>query len=1460
MSFFNYKFFIFILVLIFNYPLKGEEYENILDRFSFNFITIEDGLPSNHVFDICQDKFGYIWFATDEGISKYNGINIKNYYFYDLKRKNLSFVEVYSITWGPENTLWAGTKSGLYKYNSKKDSFEIVNILENQTFTVFNVKDFDNSIIIATEKGILYNYKNQWKKLIDKELFPEIASDSITNILIDSKKNIWFTVYADGLWYYDYLLKKLIRPKTTEKLNNLINQTIQCIYEDYNGDIYIGTLNNSFFVKRASSNIFKNIIIDPSNNYSNRVNTFFRDNRNRLFVGTRNGLYLYENGKFYHYAHVYHPYSKLSNNSILCSLVDKNGILWIGTHFKGVNYVDLYKKSFIHFHSADYYNDLFLNYNVVYCFAEDKNGNLYIGTENGINIFSFKNKKFQYLLHDERNKNSLSYNDVKSIVVDKNDNLWIGTNLGGLNYYDTKTKKFKHYKHKIGTNNSIPSNKIYKLHLDKDENLWIITNDQPFIKPGKLSLKKKNTEEFITYDIPVNNGIYEVENGDMYIGGINGIWKYERNKRKFSFIRNDSLINKVWVIHKDKFDLLWIGSYYGLVSYNLNTNNFKSYKFPIYGSVFVFGILEDNNHCLWVSTNKGLWKLIRYPQQPEQLYFKHYQKKDGLQGNVFNYNAFYKTKEGMLLFGGTEGFNAFYPDNIKDNPFYPKVYISSISVNNKELKPGEVFNGDTILNNSVIKKSFIKLKPKDIILTIQFDAIHYSQPAINKFKYILENFDNKWQYAKATNNYVTYTNLPPGKYTFKVYSINYDNIESKEPAILEIKVIPPLWDTLFFKIGLLIASFLIGLFIYFKRLKTLEKHKNYLKKIVEERTAELVKINEELKQQRDELIARSEEITAQRDEIERKSKELEDYLNKIKILSEFGQKITSTLNLDDINNMIFDYVSSLLDTSVFGIGIYDEKSNSIVFSKFMEYGIALEEFSSSLDDPTSCAAWCFKNQKIIFTNDFDRDYKLYITERKIRSSQMPKSLIYLPLTVKNKRIGILTVQSYNKNAYNENDLQTLQTLASYIAIALDNAEAYELVRQQMIELEKHQNELERLVYERTKDFEAAKIKAEESDRLKSAFLANMSHEIRTPLNAIIGFISLLEDEDISPEEKRQFYQIIKSNGYSLLNIINDIIDFSKIEAGQLSINYSTINLPQLLIELYHIYKEDMKRTYMRTEVNLLLNNNYLDKINNFCTDPVRFKQIFINLLNNAIKFTKKGFVEFGIKEMTDDGYIVFYVKDTGIGIARENFEKIFERFVKIESDPVSLFRGAGLGLSITKYLVEKMNGKIWLESELGKGTTFYFSLPFKESYDKVNEIIKESNKAYENKNYDWSNKTLLFVEDEKSNYLVINSMLKKTGINILWAKDGNEALDFFNIYGNSINVILMDIKIPNIDGIKVAETIKEYNPDVIIIAQTAHALPEEEHAIRSLYFDDYLPKPFNKDKLLTLLKKNLEKQ
>ena len=473
-----------------------------------------------------------------------------------------------------------------------------------------------------------------------------------------------------------------------------------------------------------------------------------------------------------------------------------------------------------------------------------------------------------------------------------------------------------------------------------------------------------------------------------------------------------------------------------------------------------------------------------------------------------------------------------------------------------------------------------------------------------------------------------------------------------------------------------------------------------------------------------------------------------------------------------------------------------------------EEGIKISDFTSSLDDTTSMGVYCFKRNETVLSNDFKNEYKNYITRLHIRTAKIPQSVIYIPLFVGNKKIGIFTLQSYEKNAFSGQIIPLVESMASYIAIALDNANVYEIVRDQNEKLEKKKEFLEHLVKERTRDLEQAKNKAEESDRLKSAFLSNMSHEIRTPLNAIIGFIELIDGSNNTPEEIQSFHQIIKNSGFTLLQLINDIIDFSKMESGQLEFFITDVKLNDLLSEIYKTFSEEIRKNKALNNQSVQLKLHMASDKQIFVkTDAVRLQQIFNNLIGNAVKFTKEGFIEFGIKEITPEQEIVFFVRDTGIGIEKKHQQKIFSRFVKIDDDKTTIYRGTGLGLTITKHLVETMGGKIRVESERGKGSEFIFHLPYEGSQDDVSYVTNQKVKT-EEVIPDWSNKHFLIVEDEESNYQVINSLLKKTGVETTWARDGQESIKLYQQHKDIINLVLLDIKMPKMDGFQVIRELK----------------------------------------------------
>jgi len=377
--------------------------------------------------------------------------------------------------------------------------------------------------------------------------------------------------------------------------------------------------------------------------------------------------------------------------------------------------------------------------------------------------------------------------------------------------------------------------------------------------------------------------------------------------------------------------------------------------------------------------------------------------------------------------------------------------------------------------------------------------------------------------------------------------------------------------------------------------------------------------------------------------------------------------------------------------------------------------------------------------------------------------------------------------------------------------------------------------------EQTEDLKRAKEKAEESDRLKSAFLANMSHEIRTPINGIVGFTQLLKDEEYSQEEKEEFYDLIDSNSRQLLQIINDIIDISKIEANQLNINKSIFSINKLMDELYEFTQYELD-SFNKT-IELYTEKKLPNHQANIKTDKVRVKQILTNLLNNAIKFTEQGEIHFGYSFSGED-HITLYVSDTGIGIPEDKQHFIFDHFRRAHETKSTKFGGTGLGLSITKKLVDLLRGTITMESSEGKGTTFKVSLPVEKITDQYDYRDK-----IQQAHCNWTGKKILVIEDDPSSQKFITEALKTTGASLILCKNGQEGFKTFQ-QTNNLALILMDIKLPDEDGLSITRKIRRINNQLPIIATTAYAMSKDKKTAINAGCNDYISKPIHKQTLI----------
>jgi signal transduction histidine kinase/CheY-like chemotaxis protein len=406
-----------------------------------------------------------------------------------------------------------------------------------------------------------------------------------------------------------------------------------------------------------------------------------------------------------------------------------------------------------------------------------------------------------------------------------------------------------------------------------------------------------------------------------------------------------------------------------------------------------------------------------------------------------------------------------------------------------------------------------------------------------------------------------------------------------------------------------------------------------------------------------------------------------------------------------------------------------------------------------------------------------------------------------------------------------------------------------LDNERLLVLDANKN-LERTVEERTKELLKAKEQAEESDRLKSAFLANMSHEIRTPMNGILGFAELLKEPGLTGKEQQDYIKIIEKSGARMLNIINDIVDISKIEAGLMKIEIHELNVNEQILDIYNFFKPEVEAQGMTISFSTPLPA----KEANLKTDREKVYAILTNLVKNAIKYSNTGTIEIGYKKRECD--LEFYVKDTGIGIPNDRHGAIFERFIQADIPGEWAQQGAGLGLSITKAYVEMLGGKIRVESQLGVGSTFYFTLPYNIVLTKETEV----NQLAPSENSELVGKLkILIAEDDEVSEMLIGNTLKTIGKEILKAMTGVEAVEVCK-KNPDVDLVMMDIRMPDMGGYEATRQIRKFNNEVVIIAQTAHGLYGDREKAIEAGCNDYIAKPINKTELLILIQKYFGKE
>lgn len=787
------------------------------EAIEFDRITSKHGLTHGVVYYIIQDSREFMWFGGEGGLNRFDGYTFNAYQHDPLNPNSLSNNDVSTMFEDKDGIFWIGTwGGGVNRFNPiteqfthyKNDPQDPNSLTDNRVQRVF--QDRSGNIWFGTYRGGLNKFDPVKREFLahyqhDPDNPNSISNNRIWTIVEQTDGTLWIGT-DDGLNKFNPQTEIFTRYKhDPQNSNSLSHNRVQGLYLDDDKILWIATKHglNKFDLDTET---FKHYFHDPDDPHSISHNVIYiihEDRYGTFWIGTNGGgLNKFDpiTEKFTSYQHNPADQRTISHNDIRALCEDKSANLWIGTRGGGLNKIDLKLKKFTHYKShPDDPNSL--SNDRVFAIHEDESKTLWIGTDGGgLNKLNRDTEIFTVYRHDPNDPNSLSNDRIRTLYIDKFGSMWIGTYRGGLNRFDLQSKNFTRYLHDENNPNSLSNERVNTIFGDKSGILWIGTDEglnRLDIETQTFTHYKHDPEDFNSLSHNSILSVYKDSSDALWVGtwggGLNKI-KFVDDTMEVSHFRYDlhdenSLSNnEVFCIHEDQRGNLWIGTRGGLNKLDLNEANssddsdvqFSRYlKTDGLPGNMVFGILEDGNGNLWLSTASGLSKFN--PQTEE---FRNYDEADGLQSNEFAQGSYHKGDDGEMFFGGINGFNAFYPEDVKANPHIPPVVITAFKIFDKEVN----------FDKTISEIHQISLSYKDDFFSFEFAALDYTNMEKNQYAYKLDGFDKDWIYS-GSRRYASYTNLGGGNYTLRVRGSNNDGVWNEDGASIKIKISPPPWKT-----------------------------------------------------------------------------------------------------------------------------------------------------------------------------------------------------------------------------------------------------------------------------------------------------------------------------------------------------------------------------------------------------------------------------------------------------------------------------------------------------------------------------------------------------------------------------------------------------------------------------------------------------------------------------------------
>jgi len=910
---------LFLALLSFTQILSAQN-----NDFSFTRLSSAEGLSQAHVNDILKDKNGFMWFATDGGLNKYDGYSFTVYKNNSFNINSLSNNAVAKIKEDEDGILWLATGSCLDRFDYKTESF--THFIPGKDILVNDIALDKQQIWLGTSEGLFkFNRESkQFKQYQYSATKNSISNDHVYKLAFDKNGLLWIAT-KDGLNTFDPVTEKFtVYKKGGTNAPGLQSNWIRTLYKDHLGNMWIGTIGEGMAQYDTGNHSFKHYKNNPADKNSlayNDVLSFAEDNYHNLWIGTENGgisIFNIQKNQFVNVTNDPADPQTLSNNSVYSIYKDNVGNMWVGTWSNGVNFLPVGGKKFQRCIPIPG-NSNSLNNQYILSILQSNETDVWIGTDGGgLNKYNLATHQFTHFTKEDAG-HPVTNNFIISLVLIDNNLLALGCHRGGLDIFNTAMGKTVRH---IRIENNI--DKAFELSVncllkDRSGNLWVGTwGGGVYVYDSAFTLKKKyvhNAANSINSDFI--NCFLEDRDGNIWIGTNNGLNKLNLATAQFSFyshiVGDKQTIshNEIANLHQDKQGNIWVASEGGIDRIDKEKNTLVSFTqqdgLP---SSIVQAIQEDSKGIFWLSTGNGITAF-----DPAKKQFRNFTVEDGLQGQEFKNNCSFQSKQGLIFFGGDNGFNYFHPDSIKYNSTTPPVFITGFAISNKQAYPS---NSGGVLSNIIANTKSITISYKQNVISFQFSALNYYNSSKNQYAYMMEGFDTAWIYCGNTRS-ATYTNLDPGTYTFRVKASNNDGIWNETGCSLTVIITPPFWKTWWFRMLCLVAlAALIAAFTRY-RINNIKRQKIKLEQQVKLQTAELLQLNEKEKQARIEAEAAkgmaelaNKKLQVSNQKMEQfayvASHDLKEPLRTIKSFIELLQKKYGT-QLDEHANKYMDFIA-----------------------------------------------------------------------------------------------------------------------------------------------------------------------------------------------------------------------------------------------------------------------------------------------------------------------------------------------------------------------------------------------------------------------------------------------------------------------------------------------------------------------------------------------------------------------